>query len=355
MDQVSLNINFSSYKNVLDKNIKLFMKFDSLPLTDEISGQNIEISNEQSPFIEESVIGNGLRMRPKSTISSPLLLTNPAEFTIGFWLRPSWISPTVSPLTNLPVYYRMALLDKSNYSYSNSTGFVSAVDATFSVYEESREDGFNVMTILLQSRTGLQSTFQTKPYLTDKMHHFWISYYGPSRSLYVHLDGVLVDLFSEDGFPVPVSLNTSALVKFHINSSAVGYGSLIRNNGGLLDEVVFSNQFIVDSNVISKVINYGVEHAIDKSLLYKEFVNESFIFDDPTALGVTSVLSNGKNFYAGRNDGSLFKGDRTMWQVKRDFSVEDESKFVKKNIFASDSIVTIEKGSLKIFKASVRI
>jgi len=356
MQQVSINIDLSSYvKNVINTKVKLFMKFEGLPIIDEISGQAVQILNDQPPFIEEAIFGNGLRMRPRSTISVPLLFDNPAEFSIGFWLHPAWISPTISPLTNLPVYYRMSLMDKSSYLYTSATGFIGATDTTFSIYEESIENKFNILKVLLQATDGTQITVKTEAYTTEKPHHFWISYYGPTRKLDIFIDGSPVQVFSEDGLSIPQSLNNSPSVPFRINSSAVGYGSLVRNNFGLLDEVVLINQAISDSSVIARVINLGVEYAIDQSLSYKEIVSNAFAFDDPTALGVTSVMSNGKNFYAGRNDGAVFRGDRTMWQVRRDFASEDEIKFIKKNTFSADSSITVENGSLKLYKASVRI
>jgi len=355
MEEVSLNINLASYKSVINSNAKFFLKFESLPVIEELSGQNVLITNENPAFLEKAVLGNGLRMRPKSSLSVPLFLSSPVQFSIGFWLRSSWIPPTISPVTNLPVYYRMALMDKASYAYASATGFISAIEATFSIYEECKEDGFNIMKIMLQSVTGLQIVLETDIYKTYQFNHFWITYYGPSRSFLVFVNGSPIGLFSEDGFPIPLALNNSALVHFNLNQSAIGYGSLLRNNAGLIDELVFLNQFIPDTSVIGKVINLGVEHAIDQSLLYKEVVDNCFAFDDPTALGVTSVLSNGKNFYAGRNDGALFKGDRTMWQVRRDFGSPDEIKFVKKNVFSEDSITAVENGSLKLFKSSVRI
>lgn len=355
METISLNIGKSDYAKSLIQNIKFLVKFESVPFREELSGQVLQSTGDQYPFAEKSIYGNGLRLRPKSSLFLPLLLSKSDEFSFGFWLKPSWISPTISPLTNLPVYYRMSLFDKSNFVYTNSTGFVSSVDGTFIIYEESREDGFNVMKIYLRSSDGQDVVVETDSYQTGKFHHFWIAYYGPSRKLDVYIDGKLAKLFSEEGLAIPQNLNNNSSVYFHINYSAIGYSSLLRNNSGLIDELLFINQFIVDSKTISKVINIGIENVVDQSLLYQSEVDNCFSFDDPTALGVTSVLSNGKNFYAGRNDGTLFKGDRTMWQVRRDFANQDEINFVKKNIFDADSVVSVESGALKLFKASVRI
>jgi len=355
METINLNINKKEYSNSLIQNVEFLIKFESVPFKEELSDQLLQSSGSQYFFIEKSLQGNGARMRPQSSLFLPLLLTKLDEFSFGFWLNPFWISPTISPVTNMPVYYRMSLFDKSNYSYSSSSGFVSPVDGSFSIYEESRDDGFNVMKIHLISFDGKEIVVETESYESNKFHHFWIAYYGLSRKLNVYIDGKLVKLISEDGLPIPESLNNNSSVYFHINNSAIGYGSLLRHNAGFIDELVFISQFIANSKTISDIINLGVEYVVDQKLLYQGLVNNCFVFDDPTSLGVTSVLSNGKNFYAGRSDGSLFKGDRTMWQVRRDFSNREEINSVKKKIFDENSVVNIESGSLKLFKASVRI
>ena len=355
METINLNILATDYNRLLIGDyVKFFMKFESAPIIDEISEQTLQLFGDRFPFIERAENGNGLRMRPKSSMSLPLLLSNNTEFSLGFWLRPFWISPTVSPLTNLNVYYRMALFDKSEFLDTSSTGYVTSSNGTFVIYEESREDGFNVMKILLTGGDKRQVAVETERYEAGKLHHFWIAYYGPGRRLDVYINGVKANLFSEDGLSIPSNINTNSTY-FSINKSAIGYSSLLRDNAGFLDELVFIGKYIVDAKTIANAINLGVEYVIDKSLLYKEIVNNCFACDDPTALGVTSVLSNGKNFYAGRNDGTLFRGDRTMWQVRRDFANKDEVKFVKKNSFSSDSIVGVQDGALKLYKSSVRI
>ncbi len=355
MEKVNININKLDYSKALLDNVKFLLKFEQVPFVEEVSGQLLQFSGDQYSFPEKSVYGNGLRIRSKSSLFFPLLMSKSNEFSLGFWLNPSWISPTINPLTNFPVYYRMALLDRSDYSYSSSTGFVSPSNGTFSVYEECRENGFNVMKISLISSDGKIITVETESYESGKFHHFWMAYYGPSRRFQVFIDGKLVNLFSEDGLSIPENLSINSAVYFHINNSAIGYSSLLRNNSGLIDEMIFINQYIVDSKTLSKIINDGVEHAIDQSLFYQGKSHNCFSFDDPTALGITSLLSNGKNFYVGRNDGSLFKGDRTMWQVRRDFANPDEINFIKKNSFDVNSIIEIENGALKLYKASVRI
>lgn len=356
MEKISLNLLESDFsKFLVSKDVKLFFKFDSLPIKDEISNQFVQLSGDQFPFVEKSNYGNGLRLTPKSSLSFPLLLSNNKEFSLGFWLRSSWISPTISPLTNSLVYYRMSLFDKSNFSFSNSSGFVSSSDGTFVIYEESRENNKNVMKITLIAEDKKEITVETELYDSGKLQHFWMSYYGPSKRFEVYINGKLANLFSEDGTSIPESLNNNSIVFFNVNNNAIGYSSLLRNNSGMIDEVVFINKYIIDEKSISNVINLGVESLIDNSLVYQSITNNCFCFDDPTFLGITSVVSNGKNFYVGKNNGSLFKGDRALWQSRKDFANKDEIFFIKKSKLDVDSIISVENGSLKIYKSSVRI
>lgn len=355
METVNLSIVYNDYnKSIINEHVKFFIKFDSVPIIDEITGKYLQLIGEKFPFIESYENGKGIRLRPKSSISLPLLLSNNTEFSLGFWIKSSWISPTVSSVTGLPVYYRMSLFDKSEFQYSSSTGFITSNNGSFVIYEESREDGFNVMKILLTGEDRRQIVVETEKYETGKLHHFWISYYGPGRRLDVYINGTRAVLYSEDGLPIPNSINISSSY-FNINKSAVGYSSLLRDNFGFIDELVFIEKYIVDEKSISNIINLGVEYIIDKSLLYKDIISNCFSFDDPTVLGVTCVLSNGKNFYAGRNDGVVFKGDRLMWQSRKDFINKDEIKYMKKNVFSADSVIGFQEGALKLYKASVRI
>jgi hypothetical protein len=356
METVSLNIAATDYgKYVLDENAKFFISFDSIPLIDEISGQSLQISGESLSTLVSGPHGQALKVQPRSKFNLSLLLNTTTEFSLGFWLNPSYIPPNVSNVTGLPVYYRMALFDKSNFSYSSSTGYTSADSGSFVVYEECREDGFNVLKILLIGSDLRETNLETERYETGKFHHFWITYYGPSRKLQVFIDGKSVALFSEDGYQIPTSIYDNPVIPFSINNSAVGYSSVLRNNNGTLDEVVFFNKFIIDIDKIATLINFGARYIIDESFSYRSYTHNCFAFDDPTSLGVTSVLSNGKNFYAGRNDGVIFKGDRVMWQSRRDFANADEVKFIKKNILDAEAIINVEDGALKIYKGSVRI
>lgn len=356
MDTVTLNIAASDYnKYILDRSAKFFISCDQIPLIDEISGQVLQNLGDIALSLTPGPHGNAIKLQPRNKLSLPLLLNSVTEFSLGFWLKPSFIEPNISTVTGLPIYYQMSLFDKAQFSYSSTNGYTSIADGSFVFYEECREDGFNVLKIVLVGADLRETNLETDRYQAGIYHHFWITYYGPSRKLQVFIDGKLVGLFSNDGYQIPNSLRDNSVIPFSINNSAVGFSSLLRNNSGAIDEVVFFNNFMIDIEKIATIINSGAKYVIDQSLLYRSNAHNCFAFDDPTALGITAVLSNGKNFYVGRNDGTIFKGDRTLWQVRRDFSDTHEFKYVKRSIMSTESEIKVENGALKLFKGSVRI
>jgi hypothetical protein len=97
------------------------------------------------------------------------------NFHWAFGLDQATLRPNVSNLTGLPVYYRMSLFDKVNFSYSSSTGYTSVDSGSFVFYEECRDDGFNVLKIVLIGSDFRETNVETEKYETGKFHHFWIA------------------------------------------------------------------------------------------------------------------------------------------------------------------------------------
>jgi hypothetical protein len=344
-------------KELYGSSVKFFFKFESVPVVDNVTGRRATIISDSSanrPFLEEGAFGQALRLRPQSVIQyNTTMPTTLKEFSVGFWLKSVNVSPAVNISTGELNYYRLALLDKSTFEEDGENTVPVDDDETFVIYEECLEDAKNRLVINLSGTTGDKFNFVTDAYSTGEFHHIWIAYSGVAQILNVYIDGKLVDTTADDGIPDELQVNMS--VPFHINKSALGYSSLLRGNFGLIDELVFQTEFVQSGEVLSRHINYGSEYAIDNSLLFREEVGQAFAYDDPTTIDILTICSNGANIYAGRTDGKLLKGDRTMWSVRRDFANRDEIRFVKKNILASDYVVSVEDGALKLFKASVRI
>ena len=349
-------------KELYGSSAKFFFKFESSPIVDNITGRRASVIADSSagrPYLEDGAFGKALRLRPESVVQyNTSMPTSLEEFSLGFWLMPVSVKPAVSSLSNDMVYYRLALLDKCTFERNGSDEVVAVDDdQSFVFYEECQENNNNKLLFQFIDEDGDKYDFETETYSVGEFHHFWITYNGPGSICSVYIDGKKTRLNdSEDSdIAVPVSIPVNLSIPFHINKSALGSAGLVRGNFGLIDEVLFTTECVQDGDIIARHINYGSEYAINSELSHREEVHQAFAYDDPTTIDIKSICSNGEHVYAGRSDGRLLRGDRTMWQVRRDFSNRDEIKFVRKNILGANHIVDVEDGALKIFKASVRI
>ena len=123
----------------------------------------------------------------------------------------------------------------------------------------------------------------------------------------------------------------------------------------MIDELVYQNDFMADDNILYRHINLGSEFVIDKNLINSQQISQGFVFDDQDTVNFNAVHSNGKNIYAGRSDGVVLSGDRRIWRSRKDFSNPQEFNFIKYKKMASDSVVNVSNGELRVFKSTVRI
>ena len=360
LSQIAIS-DLDKYRAIVDyKGItKFFFKFDLMPPLDHISGRRMAFSADVTsfPFLEPSVFGQGLRMRPQGYLiypqSLPALLS---QFSMGFWLQPVHIPPSLNRETGEFDSYHLALLDKSTFSVDSTTHLISAseTDTTFVLYEECLPGGRNRLKVLLHDGYS-ETILATESYAADVFHYFWISYHGESGRFDIRIDGVLSMLDVLKGSEIPSTLQSNPTIPFHINKSALGAAPLCKGNFGLIDELIFQTEYVSDPEIISRHINLGSEFVLDESLAYRDESMVAFTYDDPTTLDVTAVFANGSSIYVGKEDGNLLKGDRKMWRSLRDFSNRKEIGYISKRMLTSDSIVDVEDGALKIFKASARI
>lgn len=336
------------------RSVTAFFKFEVFPFVEETSLDILVNEGSQSPVVEDAAFGNGCRFRPQSRFSFPMELRSNNRLSVGFWLKPVNVRPTINPASGETVYYRSALFDKAEFSYSASSSIVTVEGGSFVFFEECRDSNKNVLKILLVSDNDEQCVVSSIEYTCDVLHYFWIVYDGLTQSVSIYIDGIQREVTIEDG-NIPQQLNFARGTAFNLNKSAIGFNSLLRTNTGLLDELSFFSEAMTDLSVIGRIINYGTEFAIDETLFNREEVHQGFAFDDPTSLQINTVYSNGTNIYAGRSDGRVFKGDRLLWEVRRDFANAEEERFIKKNLLSTDSVITFEDGALKIEKAAVQI
>jgi hypothetical protein len=332
------------------------LKFENTPIRDEVSGASAIVRGTETATFADGVSGRGLRMRPKFALDVPFSLRSRARFTIGFWLRPAWLKPAVDLETNDVSYYRMPLVNYSAISINQASNFF--VPSTgFSIFEESVEGERNRLYLFMDSDDDPITIRTVDSYSVGDYHHIFIAYNGASRTINIYLDGKRVEYEFIEGSVVPAffSRNNFTPSYLQINSSAPGFSGLVRNNFGTIDEFYYINRYEGSSETVARHINFGSEFVIFGGLSNNDQTTAMFAFDDPTSLDLTSVFSNGTNIYAGRSDGRIYKGDRLLWQSRRDFSNQEEINFIRKNLLSEEAEIVIDNGSLKISQGSVRL
>lgn len=355
----SKTISASQIHNVIyrkAKNTSTLVKFEGLPIRDEISGSNCIIRGNTNPAFSDGVSGRALRMRPTSGVDVPVYFNSRSRFSLGFWLRSIWLPPVLSLESNQLNYYRIPIINSSNISLNLTTSIYEA-STGFCIFEESIENGKNQLYIFLDGQSGPVLLRSNKEYSTGDFHHFYIAYDGASSNLILYIDGKRVETTMVIGSQIPqlISIDNLTPRTLRINDSAPGFSGLIRNNFGTIDELYFCNKYQGDSELVARHINFGSEFVAFSDLFNQDQVTMMFGFNDPSSLDLQAVFSNGTNVYAGRSDGRLFKGDRLLWQSRRDFSNREEINFVRTKLLSNESSVTVNNGSLRINQASVRL
>lgn len=337
-------------------NYPTFIKFESSPILDEVSGRLNRIVGVENPSFAEGVSGNGLKMRPRSGVDIGISLRSKTKFTLSFWLKPSWLRPVLSLESNDINYYRLSLLNYSNVSLNTITNTYEA-STGFCVFEESVENEENLMYIFMDSSEGSILIRTKNPYKTSDFHHMYVAYSGSSRVLNLYIDGKQVETEFVEGSQIPLffSKDNNTPIALQLNQSAPGFSGLVRNNSGIIDELYFSNEYEGDSETVARHINFGTEFVAFNSLRNQDQAICMFGFDDPSSIVLKSVFSNGNNVYAGRSDGRVYKGDRLLWQSRRDFSNREEIDFVKKSLLSETASISVSDGSLIIDQGSVRL
>lgn len=339
-----------------DKEIPTLVKFEGIPIRDEISGNTCTITGNTNPTFSTGVSGRALRMRPTSGVDVPVYFNSRSRFSLGFWLRPVWLSPVLSLNSNQFNYYRLPLVNASNVSLNLTTNMHEA-STGFCIFEESVENEKNQLYIFLDGDSGSVLIKSNETYSTGDFHHFYIAYNGASSSIILYIDGKRVETTIVNGSQIPQLINRDNFTprSLRINDRAPGFSGLIRNNFGTIDEFYFYNRYLGESEIVARHINFGSEFVAFADLFNQDQSIMMLGFDDPSSLDLRSVFSNGTNVYAGRSDGSVFKGDRLLWQSRRDFSNREEINFIRTKLLSEESSVTVNDGSLRINQASVRL
>lgn len=336
-----------------------FTKLESVPIIDEISGQRVRSIGEEPPIFGTGVSGRAYQMRPRSALQMPFRTSTNSEFSISFWLKPAWLQPVIDLNTTETKYYRMPLINFSSITLNEITNFYDA-QYGFNIFEESREDGFNYLHVMIAPAEGGGVPTIVKastPYKANKFHHIYVAYNGGARALNIFIDNVESEkeFVQMDSIPRSFEFNNLLPKGIELNTDAPGFSGLVRPNFGTIEEFYYSSKYNGDSETVSRHINLGSELVAFNSLKHEDITNICFAFDDPTSLAMTSVYSNGTNVYAGRSDGRIYRGDRLLWQSRRDFSNSEEIDFVSPKLLSTEASVTVGDGVLRVDQSMVRL
>ena len=327
---------------------EIYLPFDG-SLLDLVSGTPLITSS--SPTYVDGVFNQGIDLENSFTATESSLNSLTNQFTIGFWLNPVNPGMVTNTTTGLTESLKMPLFSKSAFSYSSSTGLTTPSATKFIIWEETQSNGTNLMKITVNGASS-SATYISKAYTTGTFHHFWIVYNGVIPSIQVY-----VDLTLDGGMvigAIPSSLPTSSY-PFGINLGLAGAQYNTALNEGTLDDLVVFNSARDSVNDIYRAITFGAPYVIDSVLSLTDEIDQAVVFNDSTTIQITAMFGNRGNIYAGRSDGKILQGVRTLWESRRDFSNDDEINFMSIITRSATDNLTIGNGILNITNAIVRV
>ena len=260
-------------------------------------------------------------------------------FTLGFWLYPVSPGMTTNSVTGDAVSVTMPLMDFNNFSSTD----VPIIKLT----EQTTSDGENNLRVSLNDDAYYASSEDYTPLM---WHHFWIVYDGAS-GLSIYVDGKQHVLQDENG-SLPVSID-GARLDLYINHNLDGYASNIAKNLGYISEIFMldvANSSVVD---MQRVINDGVNYLVDDSYTDIYIDKSNIYFNDPDTITVTSSIDDMSYVYLGRNDGKILRGSPLLWETRRTFARDGETKLL--GLSTSDSGWRIVNGFLELTSESIRL
>jgi hypothetical protein len=317
--------------------LKLLLKFNSTSIYEEVSSSYLTVygSNLMPEILSN---GNGYVMKEDQYLFGGGLsgegfsLDVSNEFSMSIWVYPVCPGLAVNPTTGSAESITMPLV-----SIINDSDIL-----VFKLEEHTQDNNKNVLKVSL----GNNYSATTDKYSAGQWHHFWVTYDG--SSLTVYLDGKITAL-NENG-SIPASID-AATCSFYINNSVGGYGYNIAKNTGYIDDLFLLNTFNEEEPDIQKVINMGVDYFVDDIIDGIKKDGFSIFFNDPSTITITSAVDDMSYIYLGRNDGKIMRGSPLMWEVRRVFSNNDESRILN----LSDVSVVDESGFLSLMGTVIRL
>lgn len=274
--------------------------------------------------------------------------------TVGFWLRPS--HPGVSTNADGTAIEDLNL---SLFELAPYLGDVYDEPPSLIVSEKCGVDGRNSMVVTIYGATLSNVwTGTSESYLPGVWHYFWITYNGTLDQVNLFLDGKQTTWSSTSG-SVPQKV-VGSFLDLNVNKyGSSGLQSWATNSGNLKDLVVF-NQSYSSEVYATRVVTYGIDYMADTDYSLSNEFDYTFLFDDPSPIRVTSLVSDATGILATRTDGKILKGSMLVWDVSKNFSSASEQDALAQRsdrIFnnSSSSGYSVSSAGLTITNAIIRL
>lgn len=324
--------------------------FDSEPIVNAVSTQFLTSST--TPVIVDGVFGNAWQMPNNDYLLSNDTISPTNKLTIGFWLKPVNPGIVTDPVSTTSKPLKMPVLSKATF---NVSGFNSIVSYTFLLWEETQNDGTNILKAKvkgIKNSALAEATITSTPYQVGIFHHFWIIYDGAVDSLRLFVD-TMEELGGVSGtVPSTLSINASNLT---INNNVDGPLWQVTRNQGDIDDLVIFSSAKSDPNTITRAANKGALYVADNVYTVVDEIDHAIVFDDPGTAQITSVYSNRGRLYVARSDGKLLRGTKLLWETRREFSNDKEIDGLTAVNKGDSGLIRVSLGSLKIQNKVVRV
>ena len=325
---------------------KFVAKLDN-SLLEEFSGEILTVNGSDTDIVYlNDDNGYGYQMKQNQYLTkSACILRSGKKASIGFWLFPvnpgKIINSDNSGLEEMDI----SILDISEGVLDPYSGSWTQGDPIVIVRERTASGGSSLVVDIIDSN-GDTFTSVTDVYEHEKWHYFWIAFHG-GNFFKVFIDGKESSL-SQTG-SLPDSINAYE-AEVSINRFIENSGNVI-NNYGYIDDIVILNSAIYDQSKIQKIINTGIDFLLGEEFQNVEEIDFALLYDDPTAIRLTSVVDDGSFIYASRTDGKILQGSPLLWDTRLVFSNSTEKDVLTK--FGEE--IELTNGSLKITKGTIRL
>jgi hypothetical protein len=331
-----------------------YVPFDSDPIL-EVKSSTFFTSYGVEPIMVPAKFKTGWQMSDTTYIGINNSITLSSAMTIGFWLNSVNPGVVTNPTSKATVPLLMPLMSKASFT---GTTNINSSTWTFIMWEETQIDGTNIMKVALQglvNTTSVYCTLYSSPYDVGVYHHFWIVYSGGSvPSLRLFVDTV-EDYSSTIYGTIPAQLSMNSAT-FSINNSVLGPSYQIARNQGIIDDLAIFSSVKDDTATIKEAANNGIAYIAVSEQVGTVEVDQAAVFDDPGTAQINAVYPSRGRLYIARSDGQLRRGDKLLWQSRKDFSQNAEIEYVTSIVKkATDGTATISDNSLSITDAVVRL